>query len=256
MHRSSRTRARRSLAVLAGVAAAIAVVCAVALWRPWATAQAPVSRAVAGPADASAIAPIDLPEHPRVLVFGDSWTYGSAATVPTEGFAYVLSGLIEGETIVDGVRGSGYLVRGLEGIGTFGERIARLDADLDPDLVVVQGSINDRRESADGYADAVNAAWDDLTARYPETPVVILGPAPQVLPVEDATARIDHTLASLAAGRGWPYISPVAEEWITSANYPWIIDTGEIGRNHPTTAGHAYLAEQVARALEALAPAT
>lgn len=256
MTRSPRARARRSLAVLAGVAAAIAVVCAVALWHPWTTADAPVSRAEAGPTDAVAIAPIALPEHPRVLVFGDSWTYGSAATSPTEGYAYVLSGLIDGETIVDGVRGSGYLVPGLEGIGTFGERIARLDPDLAPDLVVVQGSINDRREPADGYADAVTAAWDDLTALYPGTPIVILGPAPHVLPVEDTTTRIDRTLASLAAARGWPYLSPVAEEWITTANYPWAIDTGEIGRNHPTTAGHAYLAERVARALEALAPAT
>jgi lysophospholipase L1-like esterase len=256
MPRPSRARARRSLAVLAGVAAAIAIVCAVALWRPWTAAQAPVSRAEAGTADAVAVAPIELPEHPRVLVFGDSWTYGSAATLPTEGYAYVLAGLLDGQTIVDGVRGSGYLVPGLEGIGTFGQRIARLDPDLAPDLIIVQGSINDRREPAAGYADAVDAAWNELAARYPGTPIVILGPAPQVLPVEDATARIDHTLASLAAARGWPYVSPVAEDWITAADYPWIIDTGEIGRNHPTTAGHAYLAERVARALEALAPAT
>ena len=256
MRRSPRARARRSLAVLTGVAAAIAVVCAIALWRPWTAGEAPVSRAEAGPADAVAVAPIELPEDPRVLVFGDSWTYGSAATLPTEGYAYVLAGLIDGETIVNGVRGSGYLVPGLEGIGTFGERIARLDPDLAPDLVVVQGSINDRREPADGYADAVAAAWDELTVLYPDTPIVILGPAPQVLPVEDATARIDHALATLAAARGWPYVSPVAEGWITTANYSWVIDTGEIGRNHPTTAGHAYLAERVARALEALAPTT
>ncbi|MDF2491466.1 MAG: hydrolase family protein [Microbacterium sp.] len=238
------------------MAVAIAIVCALALWRPWTPGDAVVSRAEAGPTDAVAVAPLALPENPRVLVFGDSWTYGSAATLPTEGYAYVLASSIDGETIVDGVRGSGYLVRGLEGIGTFGERIARLDPDVVPDLIVVQGSINDRREPADGYADAVEAAWDELTSRFPETPVVILGPAPQVLPVEEPTARIDRTLATLAAARGWPYISPIAEDWITAEDYGWIIDSGEIGRNHPTTAGHAYLAERVARALEALAPAT
>lgn len=255
MPRVSRARARRSLVALIGVAAAIAVVCAVALWRPWSSTEAAVGRAEAVTADALAVAPLALPDDPRVLVFGDSWTYGSAATVPTDGYAYVLAALIGGQTIVDGVRGSGYLVPGLEGIGTFGERIARLDPGLSPDLIIVQGSINDRREPADGYADAVDAAWDALAARYPETPVVILGPAPQVLPVEEATARIDRTLAGLAAARGWAYVSPIAEQWIGADDYDWIIDTGEIGRNHPTTAGHAYLAERVARALAALAPA-
>ncbi|WP_159500317.1 SGNH/GDSL hydrolase family protein [Microbacterium sp. 18062] len=256
MTRSSRPRARRSLAAISAVAAAIAVVCALALWRPWGPGEAVVAQAEAGPADAAAIAPIELPEHPRVLVFGDSWTYGSAATLPTEGYAYVLAGLLDGETVVEGVRGSGYLVPGAEGIGTFGERIARLDPTLDPDLIIVQGSINDRRSALDGYADAVTAAWDDLAARYPDARVLVLGPAPQVLPVESATAQIDRTLAALAGARGWPYVSPILEEWITAEDYGWIIDSGEIGRDHPTTAGHAYLAERVARALASFAPAS
>lgn len=253
--RTSPARARRPIAVLAGVAAAIAVVCALALWRPWTGTAAVVGAAQAGPTGAAAVAPLELPEHPRVLVFGDSWTYGSAATLPTEGYAYVLAELIDGETIVEGVRGSGYLVPGLEGIGTFGARIARLDPALAPDLILVQGSINDRRSPFAGYEDAVTAAWDALAAVYPDVPVVVIGPAPQVLPVEDATARIDRALAVLAAARGWAYVSPIAEDWITPEDYGWIIDTGEIGRDHPTTAGHAYLAERVARALAALAPA-
>ena len=49
------------------------------------------------------------------------------------------------------------------------------------------------------------------------------------------TARIDEVLRELAAARGWWYISPIAEEWITEANYLDVIDTGEIGRNHPST---------------------
>ena len=256
MTRTPRSRARRPVLAVAGLAAAIAVVCTLALWRPWATAEPTVSRAEAGPADAAAVPSVALPAHPRVLVFGDSWTWGAAATLPTEGFAYVLAGLLDAETVVEGVPGSGYLVPGAEGIGTYGQRIARLDPEPDIDLIVVQGSINDRRVPGTGYADAVTAAWDDLAARYPGIPVVILGPAPQVLPVETATARIDRELAGLAAGQGWPYVSPLREEWITPEDYDWIIDTGEIGRNHPTTAGHAYLAERVAAAIEGLAPAS
>ena len=65
-----------------------------------------------------------------------------------------------------------------------------------------------------------------------------------MLPVEPATARIDADLAELAALRGWWHISPIAEEWITPANYLDVIDTG-IGRNHPSTEGHAYLADRL-----------
>ena len=65
-----------------------------------------------------------------------------------------------------------------------------------------------------------------------------------MLPVEAATARIDADLAELAARRGWWYISPIADEWITPANYLDVIDTG-VGRNHPSTEGHAYLADRL-----------
>ena len=97
----------------------------------------------------------------------------------------------------------------------------------------------------------MTAAWDALAALYPEASIVILGPAPQVLPVQAATARIDADLAELAAARGWWYVSPIAEDWITPANYAAVIDTG-IGRDHPSTDGHAYLATRLAEALATL----
>lgn len=194
--------------------------------------------------------PLDLPSDATVLVFGDSWTYGSAASVPTLGYAYVLAELTGWTTVVDGVRGSGYLKPGIDG-PDYGTRIAALDADLDPDLVIVQGSINDRRLPAEGYREAVDAAWDRLRERFPRARVVVLGPAPQVLPVQKATARIDRDLAKLAARRGWWYLSPVRDGWITAADYADVIDTGA-GNNHPSTEGHRYLAERLAAALEAI----
>lgn len=248
----------------AGVAVAfLLVLAAVALgmWRPWAPlpSAAPIGAAAAGDEAAPAAvipAPLVLPEHPTVLVFGDSWTYGSAATVPTEGYAYLLAGLLDGETIVDGVRGSGYLKPGLDG-PTFGERIAALDASLAPDLIIIQGSINDRQQGEAGYRDAVTAAWDALAAKYPQATIVVLGPAPHELPVGATTARIDADLAELAGARGWWYISPVAQDWITEQNYLDVIDV-EVGRKHPSSAGHRYLAEKLAAALNELtgAPVT
>ncbi len=259
--RASATRPRLRTA---GVVLALLLVVAagvLGVWRPWTPmpAAAPVGAAANGEgAAASVIAPVplSLPDHPRVLVFGDSWTYGSAATDPTLGYAYVLADLLDGETIVNGVRGSGYLKPGLDG-PTFGERIALLDPALAPNLILIQGSINDRKQGVAGYREAVTAAWDALAAKYPEAAIVVLGPAPHELPVGAATARIDADLAELAAARGWAYISPIAENWITEQNYLDVIDV-VVGFKHPSTDGHRYLAEKVAADLDALraAPVT
>lgn len=233
--------------VIAGLAVVVAAVAVVAVWRPWAT---PAATVAAGSGDtAVAVTPdlLELPDGATVLIFGDSWTFGSAASAPTLGYAYVVSEVTGWETLVDGVRGSGYLKPGIDG-PDFGTRITALDPTLTPDLVIIQGSINDRRLPATGYDAAVNAAWDRLSATYPSARIVVLGPAPQVLPVQKATARIDRDLARLAGQRGWWYVSPLREGWITEANYLDVIDTG-LGRNHPSTAGHRYLAERLAEAI-------
>lgn len=236
-------RATTMFVVLAATVAAVAL----GVWRPW--IPAPIESPALASEEIVTVAPtpLALPEHPRVLVFGDSWTYGSAASTPTLGYAYVLAELLEGETIVDGVRGSGYLKPGLDGAG-FGARIAALDPAIDPDLVIIQGSINDRDQGAEGYREAATAAWDALAATYPDAAIVVLGPAPHILPVETGTTRIDDDLAALAGARGWWYISPVQDEWITPFNYRDVIDI-DPGNRHPSTDGHRYLAEKVAAAL-------
>ncbi|MDL5486689.1 SGNH/GDSL hydrolase family protein [Microbacterium wangruii] len=246
---TARPRSRRAAWPLAVLIVAVAAICLLAVWRPWPAPSAPAADAGAGSAVAAdAPAALDLPAAPRVLIFGDSWTYGSAATTLTRGYAYVAAHLQGWDAVVDGVRGSGYVKPGSDG-GAYGERIAALDPGLSPDLVIVQGSINDRRQGAAGYREAVTAAWDDLTATYPQARIVILGPAPQVLPVEAETARIDRDLRELAAARGWWYVSPLAGEWITADNHRDVIDTSDIGRDHPSTAGHAYLAQRLAEAI-------
>lgn len=244
------TRRRRAALAAVGVLAVVVGV-AVGVTRPWMppAETAPVAAAENGISPA----PLSLPEYPTVLVFGDSWTYGTAATRPTLGYAYVLADLIHGETLVDGVRGSGYQKPGIDG-PTYGERIAGLDARIAPDAVIIQGSINDRREDPAGFPSAVNAAWEAMAAKYPDTTMIILGPAPHELPVGAATARIDHDLSALAASRGWWYISPVQDHWITEANYLHVIDVG-VGRKHPSNAGHRYLAEKLAEALARLGDA-
>ena len=238
------TRRRRMVLVLVGALAVVFAV-TVGITRPWMPpAETPP---IAAAADGVSPAPLALPEHPKVLVFGDSWTYGAAATEPTLGYAYLLADLVGGETVVDGVPGSGYQRPGRHG-PAYPERVAAIDPAIAPDLIVMQGSINDRREDAAGYPAAVNAVWDAMVEKFPQVPIVVLGPAPHELPVGASTARIDRDLAALAAARNWWYISPVQEGWITAENYLDLIDVGA-GRKHPSDAGHEYLAQKVADAL-------
>ncbi|MGZ0711297.1 SGNH/GDSL hydrolase family protein (plasmid) [Coraliomargarita sp. W4R53] len=250
MRAQSGASGKRPWWALATVAVAVALVCATALWRPWLQTSTPAAGA-GEQAVATSVESIVLPMSPTVLVFGDSWVYGSAAIVPELGFAYRLGANLDWQVVVDGVRGSGYLKPGIDG-PSYGDRISTMDAALSPDLIIVEGSINDRRlYESELYRDAVTTAWDALAERYPAASIVILGPAAQVLPVEEPTAQIDRDLAALAGERGWWYISPVAEDWIIAANYLEVIDTGA-GRDHPSTSGHAYLAERVMASLTAI----
>lgn len=239
------TRRRRIALVVVG-ALAVALTVSLGIARPWMppAETAPIAAAPGGISPAA----LTLPDDPTVLVFGDSWTYGSAATPPTLGYAYLLADLLHGTTVVDGVRGSGYQKPGLDG-PDYGTRIRALDAGIAPDLIIIEGSINDRRENAEAFPAAVDAAWNALAATFPDVPIVVLGPAPHELPVGASTARIDQDLSRLAAERAWWYISPVRERWITPENYLQMIDVG-VGRKHPTNAGHEMLAQRVTEALE------
>ncbi|MGO1307665.1 MAG: SGNH/GDSL hydrolase family protein [Microbacterium gubbeenense] len=184
-----------------------------------------------------------------LLVFGDSWTFGLASTTVTGGYAYRTGAILGWATTVNGENGSGYLRAGEYG-GYYGTRVAELDPDLDPDVVVIQGSINDRAQPLSALPRAARAVWRAVEATYPDAELVILGPAPSMLPVNESIESIDDVLAELAAEEGLSYISPIDDEWITTSNYDTVIDASASGYNHPSDDGHAYLAEKLVSELQ------
>ncbi|MCM3695822.1 SGNH/GDSL hydrolase family protein [Microbacterium oleivorans] len=227
------------------LAAGVAAIVALAAWQPWRTA--PTVDAATSTSGVAAIEPLSVSADANVLVFGDSWTYGSAATVPTDGYAYQLGRLTGWNVTVDGVRGSGYMKPGFDG-PDFRTRATWLDPRADYDLIIIQGSINDRLQGERGYREEVEATWDVFAGLYPHAQIVIFGPTPHQFPVEEGTARIDRDLQKAAADRHWWYISPLQEQWVTPANYLDVIDV-DAGKRHPSDQGHAYLAERLQQAL-------
>lgn len=240
---SSDRRARKG--GLGLLAAGVAAIVGLSAWQPW--KQAPAVDTAASGSGGISIEALSVPADADVLVFGDSWTYGSAATRPTDGYAYQLEDHTGWNITVDGVRGSGYMKPGIDG-PDFGTRAGWLDPAADYDLIIVQGSINDRLQGARGYRERVSEAWDRFERSFPNAQFVVLGPTPHAFPVHEGTARIDGDLEAEAAERGWWYISPLREQWITPQNYLDYIDTG-VGAKHPSDAGHTYLAERLTQAL-------
>ena len=134
---------------------------------------------------------------------------------------------------------------GIDG-GTYGERIAALDPALDPDLVIVEGSINDRRLSGGG----IPGCRDRRVGRARAAPTPTRGSSSSAPrrrccrsnPPRPASTRICAELAAaprlvvhLADRRGVDHPRQLPRR---HRHRP-------IGRNHPSTEGHAYLADRL-----------
>lgn len=170
---------------------------------------------------------------PRVAVLGDSWAAGLGLTDPIDSWPSRLTGRVR----VAGFSGSGFS-RDASGCGASVSFAARAPGVLahDPDLVVVEGGLNDYdRSDAEirrGFARLMQA----LEGRR----VVVVGPA--AAPARAASvARVDVLLEELSDEHGAAYVR--TSGW----TLPYLAD-----RLHLTEAGHREFGDRVAAALAAL----
>ena len=193
--------------------------------------------------------PTDLSDAgTRAVIFGDSWTEGFSATPHTAGYAYLLGNHFDWAYTVSGAQGTGYSNPGALGVGTYSERFDEFPIDSAVELLIIQGGLNDVDYPLLNAKEIAVEALVQAELAFPEALIVVLGPAPNVLPVWPQISAIDDALRAASSEMKLAYISPIQDNWINEANYSEIMD---LVTKHPSERGHVYLAQRAATAIQA-----
>ena len=197
----------------------------------------------AAPARAAAPPPLVLPDHPKVLLLGDSYTKGIGASSKDKAYAYTIAEPLGWDLTVDGKSGTGYVDPSAAGADTYAERMwlhPHSATDIPYDLVVIQGSSNDRK-----YTEAEVAGRIGLTIRtsrrlWPQAQILLMGPTNPYANVAEY-ATVDAELTKAAAANGIPFIDPIGEQWFVPGD-------GERYANakngHPNDAGYRLMSRR------------
>ena len=171
----------------------------------------------------------------RVLVIGDSWSVG----LGQDDLARSWAGRLPGEVHVAGFSGSGFSAHASGcGRASFHDRAPRALATR-PQLVVVQGGLNDHDQTPSAIARGFRDLMADLTGHR----VVVVGPADA--PARSrAVPRVDAQLEALSRDHGVPYVSTDDLELAFLAD-----------RLHLSAAGHRAFGDAVAVRIAAVRPA-
>lgn len=200
----------------------------------------------------TAPAPLKLDPGTKSVFFGDSWTAGYASEPSTRGFAYRAGDALRLDYEVDATgSGTGYLNPGPEKNGTYATRLAKRPVDPSVGLLVLQGGLNDQGQALSKFVNEARRTIALAKAKFPKAQIVIMGPINPTPTAGTDLMTIDASLMGLAEANAMHYISGHQARWITPENLADVID--ESKASHPSTAGHAYLADKVADALRRLA---
>ena len=173
-------------------------------------------------------------EGARVLVIGDSWSVGLGQADPGLSWA----GRLPGEVHVAGFSGSGFSAHA-SGCGhvSFHDRAPSALA-MRPQLVVVEGGLNDH----DQPAAAIDRGFRNLMADLAGHHVVVVGPAAAPSRAR-AVPRVDALLEALSREYDVPYVATSDLDLSFSED-----------RLHLTEAGHRAFGDAVAERIAAVQP--
>lgn len=173
----------------------------------------------------------------RILVIGDSWSAGRGLAEPAASWPSQLGGRVH----VDGFSGSGFSRGASPCPGrAYADRIdqALYRVSARPDLVVLQGGLNETDRTAESIREGVRRAVARLVVRgVSRGDVVVLGPV--AAPARASRVpRVDAVLDAEAERLGVRYLS------VTEFDLPYLRDD-----LHLTPAGHEAFGEAVAALL-------
>lgn len=180
-----------------------------------------------------------------IAVIGDSWGAGAGSDSNTgfSSFGTIATRQLGVNGVIFAARGTGYTTTSTAG-GVYSERLARVAA-AEPDLVVVQGSVNDARQSsAEAVGSASKQLFDDLKAWLPGAVIVATGPMDAPITVPAETAAASAAIRASALEEGVHFIDPVAEGWLPLDN-----DLFSDGL-HPNQAGYELIGARLAEDLK------
>jgi lysophospholipase L1-like esterase len=181
--------------------------------------------------------------RPVVAFIGDSWTWGVGSS-DGHGYAVLVAERLGWDYRLLGVRGSGYSVGG-SADNTYADRV---DAALatQPDVVVVQGSLNERRSSPARLAAAAGATLSRLAETAPPDVAVVVVGASYNPGTPDATIDwINAAISAAADAADLRFVDPAAENWTDPSDPALWSDP-----IHPDDDGHGLIADHLAPLLD------
>jgi len=230
--RAPRSRLLAAVAVVLAATAAVLVATGVPGGAAPAPTPPPATHLVAG--------------QPLVAFLGDSWTAGVGAT-DRRGYVVRTAERLGWGYANLGVGGSGYSVPGPHH-SLFAQRIPQLVA-LHPDVVVVQGSLNERHSTPGRLGPAAQATLAQLTAALPPgTPVLVVGACYNPGTADPTIDWINREVSRAATEAGLPFVDPAAAGWLDPHDPGLWSDT-----IHPDDRGHQLFADALAPLLQDVA---
>lgn len=177
-----------------------------------------------------------------VLIIGDSYVAGSVANDGPE-WPDLLHGEYGWTIVQNAVGGVGYL-RTSPDIATDGPYGTQLRSfhGVDPDVVVLEGGLNDIIFPVNEMEAAMRELAQDVASQWPDAQLVMLS---QAAPTP-AMLSVDHVAAAEAVAReeGLRYID--VSRWFLDGEPEWIGSDGL----HPSNEGHQMLAERLGPVIE------
>lgn len=215
-----------------------------------ATAQPPVSEKVEAAYEKGRVLTTPTASTQVAAAFlGDSFTAGNNDT-PGEAKSSYMKRATDSLGIVGfnfGQGGTGYVNPGANESVVFAENVWRA-VNVDPNVVIVGGGINDRTYPVAGVGAAAGKLYAELHAKLPKAKIIAVGPITPGGPGGYGNVEaVRDVLKAAAESHDVAFIDPIAEDWMPTKE--GVTDSTKF---HPNAKGQTLLAGKLTAALKAL----